>query len=189
MSGITRETAALHGHIASTVQQQLDGFAQRFESRTGAWVDTLGTQLAKQDSERLAAWAELVQRALPGADAFGQRGIRDLQPLGMGAFSEHRNDILGQAHRIETGTLDALLARLVTGLGEAFDAERPDRVLVHGDTHFFKVDKPLYSPAKLLPNLTRLQTFGSPSLHWVKVGVEPGSAHLFNIQPVIVRQP
>ena len=31
-------------------------------------------------------------------------------------------------------TLDALLARLVTGLGEAFDRERPDRVLVHGDT-------------------------------------------------------
>ncbi|MDH4449670.1 MAG: hypothetical protein QE265_03660 [Rhodoferax sp.] len=62
-------------------------------------------------------------------------------------------------------------------------------LLVHGDTHFYKVDKPLYSPTKLLPNLTRLQTFGSPSLHWVKVGVEPGSAHLFTIQPVIVRQP
>lgn len=31
-------------------------------------------------------------------------------------------------------TLDGLLARLVTGLGETFDAERPDRILVHGDT-------------------------------------------------------
>lgn len=31
-------------------------------------------------------------------------------------------------------TLDALLARLVTGLGETFDFERPDRILVHGDT-------------------------------------------------------
>ena len=31
-------------------------------------------------------------------------------------------------------SLDALLARLVVGLGETFDAERPDRVLVHGDT-------------------------------------------------------
>jgi UDP-N-acetylglucosamine 2-epimerase (non-hydrolysing) len=31
-------------------------------------------------------------------------------------------------------SLDALLARLVTGLGETFDAERPDRILVHGDT-------------------------------------------------------
>jgi UDP-N-acetylglucosamine 2-epimerase (non-hydrolysing) len=31
-------------------------------------------------------------------------------------------------------TLDGLLTRLVTGLGEAFDAEKPDRILVHGDT-------------------------------------------------------
>ncbi|WP_374525842.1 non-hydrolyzing UDP-N-acetylglucosamine 2-epimerase [Sphingopyxis sp.] len=31
-------------------------------------------------------------------------------------------------------SLDTLLARLVTGLGETFDAEKPDRILVHGDT-------------------------------------------------------
>ncbi|HEV2599662.1 non-hydrolyzing UDP-N-acetylglucosamine 2-epimerase [Sphingopyxis sp.] len=31
-------------------------------------------------------------------------------------------------------SLDGLLARLVTGLGATFDAEKPDRVLVHGDT-------------------------------------------------------
>ena len=31
-------------------------------------------------------------------------------------------------------SLDALLARLVTGLGGVFDAEKPDRILVHGDT-------------------------------------------------------
>ncbi|WP_337180483.1 non-hydrolyzing UDP-N-acetylglucosamine 2-epimerase [Sphingopyxis granuli] len=31
-------------------------------------------------------------------------------------------------------SLDALLARLVTGLGEVFDRDRPDRILVHGDT-------------------------------------------------------
>lgn len=31
-------------------------------------------------------------------------------------------------------TLDALMARLVTGLGETFDREKPDRILVHGDT-------------------------------------------------------
>lgn len=62
-------------------------------------------------------------------------------------------------------------------------------LFVHGDTHFFKLDKPLYSPSKLLPNLTRLQTFGSPSLHWVKVTVDPQSANLFQVQPVIVGSP
>ena len=61
-------------------------------------------------------------------------------------------------------------------------------LLVHGDTHFFKVDKPLYSPTRLLPNLTRLQTFGSPLIHWVRVTVEPKNANVFTIQPVIVKQ-
>lgn len=62
-------------------------------------------------------------------------------------------------------------------------------LLVHGDTHFFKIDKPLYSPTRLLPNFTRLQTFGSPSLHWVKVTVNPAAEQLFVIEPVIVAQP
>ena len=62
-------------------------------------------------------------------------------------------------------------------------------LFVHGDTHFFKVDKPLDSPTRLLPNFTRLQTFGSPSLHWVKVHVDPSSASVFQIEPVLVKQP
>lgn len=61
-------------------------------------------------------------------------------------------------------------------------------LLVHGDTHFFKIDKPLYSPTKLLPNLTRVETFGSPSLHWVKVTVDTNTEHVFTVTPVIVRQ-
>ncbi|WP_309679219.1 hypothetical protein [Polaromonas sp.] len=61
-------------------------------------------------------------------------------------------------------------------------------LFVHGDTHFFKLDKPLYSPSRLLPNLTRLQTFGSPMIHWVRVEVDPANPNVFTVQPVIVRQ-
>jgi len=60
-------------------------------------------------------------------------------------------------------------------------------LLVHGDTHFFKIDKPLYSPSKVLPNLTRLQTFGSPNLHWVKVTVDDKRQSVFDIEPVMVQ--
>lgn len=61
-------------------------------------------------------------------------------------------------------------------------------LLVHGDTHFFKMDKPLHSPTRLLANLTRLQTFGSPLIHWVRVTVDAKNANVFTIQPVIVKQ-
>lgn len=61
-------------------------------------------------------------------------------------------------------------------------------LLVHGDTHFFKLDKPLYSPTRLLPNFTRLETFGSPLIHWVRITVEPDNPNVFSVQPVIVPQ-
>jgi hypothetical protein len=51
------------------------------------------------------------------------------------------------------------------------------------------MDKPLHGPGNMLTNLTRLQTFGSPSLHWVKVTVDPASINVFQVQPMIVRQP
>ncbi len=60
-------------------------------------------------------------------------------------------------------------------------------LFVHGDTHFFKQDKPLLNPSKMLTNFTRLQTFGSPSLHWVKVNVNLNSPNIFAIEPVVVK--
>ena len=77
----------------------------------------------------------------------------------------------------------AFMAALV----EETENFRGQVLLVHGDTHFFKMDKPLYSPSKVLPNLTRLQTFGSPVNHWVKVSVDAESPEVFTVRPVMVR--
>jgi hypothetical protein len=59
-------------------------------------------------------------------------------------------------------------------------------VLVHGDTHYFKIDKPLLDPTHLLANLTRVETFGSPNIHWVKATIDPASRDVFTFQPMIV---
>jgi hypothetical protein len=77
---------------------------------------------------------------------------------------------------------DAFLNALVAET-QAFDGQV---VLVHGDTHFFKMDKPLVDQAHLVPNLTRLETFGSPNVHWVKVTVDPRSRNVFRFEPMIV---
>ncbi|BDT70223.1 hypothetical protein os1_44160 [Comamonadaceae bacterium OS-1] len=96
----------------------------------------------------------------------------------------------------ETEDVDESTAAGYVGYRNFMDAvvketeQYPGQVLfVHGDTHFFKLDKPLYSPTKMLPNLTRLQTFGSPSLHWVRVTVDVASDNVFTVHPVVVRQP
>jgi hypothetical protein len=60
---------------------------------------------------------------------------------------------------------------------------------VHGDTHYFRVDKPLLDRTSLLTNFTRLETFGSPHIHWVKVTVDPRSRNVFTFEPMIVPGP
>lgn len=58
-------------------------------------------------------------------------------------------------------------------------------LLIHGDTHTFRVDQPLRENSHGPPaeNLTRLETFGSPTMDWVKVTIDPGAAPRFKIEP------
>ena len=55
-------------------------------------------------------------------------------------------------------------------------------VLVHGDTHTFRIDKPMAEA----PNFTRVETFGSPNVHWVRATVNPREEEVFSFQPRIV---
>jgi len=64
---------------------------------------------------------------------------------------------------------------------------------VHGDSHYFRVDKPfLDSQGRRLENFTRLETFGdnqgngTNDVNWVKVTVDPRSREVFRFEPQIV---
>jgi hypothetical protein len=60
-------------------------------------------------------------------------------------------------------------------------------VLVHGDSHYFKVDKPLTrASGRVLGNFTRVETFGAAFTDWVQATVDPESRNLFTFQPMIV---
>jgi hypothetical protein len=59
-------------------------------------------------------------------------------------------------------------------------------VLAVGDTHVFRVDKPLYAGRRLVENFTRVETFGFPDVHWVRVRVDPGSREVFSFHQQIV---
>jgi hypothetical protein len=65
---------------------------------------------------------------------------------------------------------------------------------VHGDSHYFRIDKPLLDPSgRRLQNFTRIETFGdhaeggNTDVQWVKVLVDPGSREVFAYQPQLVR--
>lgn len=59
-------------------------------------------------------------------------------------------------------------------------------VLVHGDTHFFKIDKPLLDQGHQIQNFTRVETFGSPDIHWVKATVDANDPNVFEFAPMTV---
>jgi hypothetical protein len=58
-------------------------------------------------------------------------------------------------------------------------------VLAHGDFHELIIDQPLAGAEEEapVPNLTRVQTFGSPRIRWIRVRVDPASPALFVFEP------
>jgi hypothetical protein len=60
-------------------------------------------------------------------------------------------------------------------------------VLVHGDSHYFKLDKPLnYDNGQVVAKFTRVETFGASNTHWVAAIVDPRDPNLFEFSPRIV---
>jgi hypothetical protein len=66
-------------------------------------------------------------------------------------------------------------------------------VYVHGDSHYFRVDKPLQDASgKQIENFTRVETFGdnapngNNAVHWVKALVDPNSRDVFAFQAQMV---
>lgn len=57
-------------------------------------------------------------------------------------------------------------------------------VLVHGDTHRFRVDQPLYDPATLqrVEQFTRIESFGSPLVDWITVTLDPAEPKLISVR-------
>ena len=62
-------------------------------------------------------------------------------------------------------------------------------LLAHGDSHYFRVDKPLFRAenGELVANFTRVETFGAPYVHWVRVRIDPSSHAVFTFTPELRR--
>jgi hypothetical protein len=131
--------------------------------------------------ERDAANIDWLKASFAKAKAEGDKGVMIVVQGDLGFDIPETED--DDESRLEgkegyAAFLDALIAET-----EAFEGQV---VLVHGDTHYFKVDKPLPNASHMLANFTRVQTFGSPNVHWVKVIVNAASRDVFTFQPQIV---
>ena len=72
-------------------------------------------------------------------------------------------------------------------------------VLVHGDTHYFRIDKPMggHRPERKpfvlyrkrrIENFTRVETFGFPDRHWIRARVDDNNPNVFSFKQEIVEE-
>jgi len=92
---------------------------------------------------------------------------------------------LPAADKERTGFNDFLAALKVETL-----AFKKPVVLVHGDSHKFQINKPLVGAKskRRIENFTRVETFGSPDVHWLRAIADPRNPNLFHFEQEIVEE-
>lgn len=87
--------------------------------------------------------------------------------------------------------------RRTTGFDEFLEALEEETlefgkpvVYAHGDTHLFRVDKPLvgWTSGRVIENFTRVETMGYPDTHWVRVTIDPGDPNVFKFSSETVKE-
>ena len=153
-----------------------------YEARNKANIAWLHETFSVAKSRNSAA-VMVISQGDPGWDlSDGTRApLRDPKTL-----AETDKDANGVA--IPDGFQEFLLA-----LRDEVIAFRKPVAYVHGDSHYYRVDKPFQdAQGRRLENFTRVETFGNSAangnndVQWIKVTVNPRSREVFSYQPQIV---
>jgi hypothetical protein len=129
--------------------------------------------------ERIAATLNWIDVAFDEAEARGAAGVF----LAMQANPA----IESSAGAAERAGFEEIIAR-ISARTVAFG--RP--VLVaHGDSHYFRYDKPLIAPTasagpRRVEDFARVENFGDTDVHWVEVIADPQTPEVFRVVPHIV---
>jgi hypothetical protein len=147
-----------------------------FAARNAANIKWLQETFAKAKARNAAA-VMIIAQANPGWDQTDPTRAPVRNP-----------NTLAEAVSATDGYKDYLLA-----LRNEVIAFRKPVAYVHGDSHYFRVDKPfLDATGRRLENFTRVETFGNNvqngtnDVQWVKAIVDPNSREVFSYQPMIV---
>jgi hypothetical protein len=174
VGGVTYATLNIQGscnNLCDTAPDPLE-FAAR-NTATIAWMQET-FDVAKA---RGSAAIMLISQADPGWDLSTGEGapLRDPKTL------------------VETDGLPDGFHDFLVALRDQVVAFRKPVAYVHGDSHYFRIDKPfLDSLGRRLENFTRVETFGdnqangTNDVNWLKVVVDARSREVFTYQPQIV---
>ncbi|HEU5211162.1 MAG TPA: hypothetical protein VFU10_00165 [Gaiellaceae bacterium] len=152
---------------------------QAREKADEAWLDETFDQATTDNS----AAVMVIWQADPGFDTAGFQGAPKRDPRTL----------------VETDGNPDGFHDILSNLRARTIAFRRPVVLVHGDSHYFMIDKPLLdAQGRRVENFTRGETFGdhafpaankdwdTTDVNWVKVLVDPHGRDVFAFQPQIV---
>ncbi|MBM3529605.1 MAG: hypothetical protein FJX62_16075 [Alphaproteobacteria bacterium] len=154
-------------------------------------------EMDAEQKERKAANLAWIKAAFAKARADGSRGLVLMIQANPGfenhwppaAKGRYFGPFVGRTGAPAIPAGDAF-GDYVALLAEELESYDRPVVLLHGDTHLLRIDKPLYSKKsnRAFENFTRVETFGSPDMHWVRITVDPAYSGLFRFQPEIVAE-
>jgi hypothetical protein len=172
--GVTYATLNIQGSCNNLCDTNPD--PEEFVARNAADIAWLHETFA-QAKARGSAAVMLITQADPGWDLSDATRTSPRNP-----------QTLAETDALPDGFKDFLVA-----LRNEVIAFRKPVAYVHGDSHYFRVDKPfLNAQGQRLENFTRVETFGDNAgngnndVHWLKVLVDVNSREVFSYQPQIV---
>jgi hypothetical protein len=149
--------------------------AQEFAMRNAAGIQWIKDAFSEAKTKNAVA-IMIISQANPGFDKSDTTRAPSRDPK-----------TLAEANAATDGFVDFL--KVVRAETIAF---RKPVAYVHGDSHYFRVDKPLLSETDgaRIENFTRVETFGNNAIGnstsdvtWLKVLVDPKSREVFSYQP------
>jgi hypothetical protein len=151
-------------------------------------------ELLAEHQKRKAANLAWLRKAFARAKADGSLGLVLITHANPGFENFWPASYIGRYFRMFHGTKlpspvpASAYDDYVRVLAEEVESYGKPTLLLHGDTHLFRIDKPLFSAKTRRPfeNFTRVETFGWPDSHWVQVAVDPANPELFACTAQIV---
>jgi hypothetical protein len=169
-------------YLALNVQGSNDNYAYH-DTETGAGVPLRSdAEIQRQRNEEIARKAANFRWLEEGFDYAARVHAKGVMIIWQADPNFNNEEHQTNLHEFDAyaGYIDEL--RRVT---EAFNGQV---ALVHGDSHYFKVDKPLNraTGGGVLANFIRVETFGARNTHWVRARIDPSDDNLFAFEPRIV---
>lgn len=190
LGGVTYATINIQGscnNLCDTAPNPAE-----YAARNAADIAWVQETFAKA-KERNSAAVMLITQADPGFDLSDATRAPTRDPKTL-----VENDNLPASDPAAPGPAPDGYHDFLVALRDEVIAFRRPVAYVHGDSHYFRVDKPfLDAKGRRLENFTRVETFGDNvfsadpasddnNVHWVKVFVDPRSREVFSYQVQIV---